>query len=157
MIEGEIVAGKRTVEGPFGEYTGYTGPQRVSWLFEAKALNFRSNGIICEVELDSTEVNLENGQATALFRICQEALTNVVRHAEATRVMVRLHRENGAVTLLIEDDGRGIRPEEIAIPHSFGLIGMRERTQILGGRVSIAAAAGGGTEVTVQLPVRGKD
>lgn len=77
VIEGEIVAGQRTVEGPFGEYTGYSGPQRVSWLFEAKALNFRSDGIIIDIFPCKTEhLNAHLPIEASLLRTIKEAVPN---------------------------------------------------------------------------------
>jgi UbiD family decarboxylase len=79
VIEGEIVAGQRTVEGPFGEYTGYTGPQRVSWLFEAMAVNFRSNGIIIDIFPCKTEhMNAHLPIEASILRIIREATPNVI-------------------------------------------------------------------------------
>jgi len=78
VIEGEIVAGQRTVEGPFGEYTGYSGPQRVSWLFEAKALNFRSDGIIIDIFPCKTEhLNAHLPIEASLLRTIRGAVPNV--------------------------------------------------------------------------------
>ncbi|RLB02442.1 MAG: hypothetical protein DRG83_08530 [Deltaproteobacteria bacterium] len=79
VIEGEIVAGQRTIEGPFGEFTGYIGPQRISWLFEAKALNFRSNGIIIDIFPCKTEHMLAHLPVEAsIFRTVKEAVPSVV-------------------------------------------------------------------------------
>ena len=79
VIEGEIVAGQRTVEGPFGEYTGYTGPQRVSWLFEAKAVNFRSDGIIIDIFPCKTEhMNAHLPIEASTLRTMREATPNVI-------------------------------------------------------------------------------
>jgi 2,5-furandicarboxylate decarboxylase 1 len=78
VIEGEVIAGIRTVEGPFGEYTGCTGPQRVSWLFEANALNFRSDGIIIDIFPCKTEhLNAHLPIEVSLFRAVKEAAPGV--------------------------------------------------------------------------------
>jgi len=79
VIEGEIVAGQRTVEGPFGEYTGYTGPQRVSWLFEAKGINFRSDGIIIDIFPCKTEhMNAHLPIEASILSTMREAAPNVI-------------------------------------------------------------------------------
>lgn len=88
---------------------------------------------------------------TALFRILQEALTNVVRHAGASRVAISLRRVEGAVELRVSDDGRGIREEEVEGAESLGLIGMRERARTFGGRIEFCGN-GQGTTVLVVLP-----
>lgn len=79
VIEGEIVAGQRTVEGPFGEYTGYTGPQRVSWLFEARALNYRSDGVIIDIFPCKTEhMNAHLPVEASIFRTVRAAVPSVI-------------------------------------------------------------------------------
>lgn len=90
--------------------------------------------------------------ATGLFRIFQEALTNIARHARARRVKVDLHREGDSLVLIVRDDGRGITAVESAATASLGLLGMRERAQALGGEFQIAALANGGTTVCVRVP-----
>ena len=107
------------------------------------------------VDVDSTEEMsaLDNRQATAVFRIFQEILTNVGRHSAARRVSARLWRDGGNVRLRVLDDGRGIRPEEASNPDSLGLLGMRERASLLGGSLSIGAGPAGGTLVSLALPV----
>jgi PAS domain S-box-containing protein len=95
---------------------------------------------------------LEADRATALYRIVQEVLTNVVRHAEATRVDVRFDAHNGWIYLDVRDDGRGIAPEEIANTRSLGLVGVRERAYAFGGDVLITGEPGSGTHVAIRLP-----
>ena len=88
--------------------------------------------------------------STALYRIVQEALTNVVKHAEARVVSVLLTRKNGRVALMIEDDGLGFDP---AAPASgYGLQGMRERVELLGGTMRVESGAGAGTTLAVEVP-----
>jgi len=89
-----------------------------------------------------------------LFRIFQEALTNVARHARASRVRTHLHQRNGALELEVQDDGRGITPEQLAAPRSFGLISMRERAHSWGGRIDILGRPSEGTSVRVTVPTR---
>jgi PAS domain S-box-containing protein len=107
------------------------------------------------VVVDATDgLALDPERATALFRIFQEALTNVARHAAATAVRVRVAQEGGAVVLEVADDGRGITPDEArGSDGSLGLIGMRERAEAWGGGVAFAGEPGRGTTVTVRIPV----
>jgi two-component system sensor histidine kinase UhpB len=97
------------------------------------------------------ERELDPDHAAALFRIFQEALTNVAKHAGATRVTVTLRRQRQHLTLAICDNGRGIAPADRLKPHSFGLRGMSERARALGGRLTLSAAPGGGTMVTIKI------
>jgi PAS domain S-box-containing protein len=110
-------------------------------------------GVSCQVTSDLDETILAPEQSTALFRIAQEALTNVARHASATTVQVRITREGGELVLSVEDDGSGISEEKRSSTRSLGVIGMRERAALLGGGVQITAARGGGTRVVARVPV----
>ena len=93
-----------------------------------------------------------------MFRVFQEALTNVKRHAAATSVSVTLDHDGGGWRLDVEDDGRGLPHDALDDPASLGIVGMRERARALGGRVSFAGASSkGGTVVTLRLPELGKE
>ena len=109
------------------------------------------SGIQCEVRLLTDDVVAANA-ATAMFRIFQETLTNVARHSQATRAEVVLQRRGDRLVLLIHDNGRGFDETDPALSKSLGLLGMRERAAILGGRVDIASAPGNGTTVTAWIP-----
>jgi PAS domain S-box-containing protein len=111
-------------------------------------------GVEVERRIDSGEIAFTPHAATALFRIVQEALTNVARHADATRVTLDMHIEAENVILTITDDGRGSPATNALRGKSFGLIGMRERARMLGGSVSVRTAGGEGFAVTVTLPLR---
>ena len=89
---------------------------------------------------------------TALFRIVQESLTNVALHARASRVDVLLNRRNGSLVLTVEDDGVGFDPVQPARPNRLGLIGMRERVEMLGGKLLVESAPGKGTMISVEVP-----
>ena len=89
----------------------------------------------------------------ALFRVFQEALTNIAKHAQASRVDVALTRSDDSLELLIRDDGRGIAPADMNKPRSFGLRGMRERMASLGGSARIGPCAEGGTEIILRAPL----
>jgi signal transduction histidine kinase len=120
---------------------------------EWQAEEFRNRtGIDCDVTVETEETDLHKDQATAMFRIFQETLTNIVRHARATRVRVRLAEEAGRIVLAVEDNGRGITPAEIENSKSFGLIGIRERLYPWNGDVRFIGAPGKGTRVVVNIP-----
>ncbi len=110
-------------------------------------------GIECEVSLSPEETVLNREQSTTMFRIFQETLTNVIRHARATKVEVRLEERTGSIVLEVTDNGRGITEAEISDPKSFGLVGMRERVDFIGGEVTIVGFPGKGTRITVTLPL----
>jgi signal transduction histidine kinase len=122
----------------------------IEW--QAREFQTRTN-VRCEiVELPET-LNLDSQQATAIFRIFQEILTNVARHAHASRVRVQLKMAVARLVLEVKDNGKGISPDKIAGGGSFGLLGMRERALLLGGEVIIQGAPGKGTTVTVSVPI----
>jgi signal transduction histidine kinase len=92
-------------------------------------------------------------QATAIFRIFQEALTNVLRHARATRIDIHLAMRDGEYRLMISDNGRGISDGEKLGQFSLGLLGMRERAHLIGGEVEVSGVERLGTTVTVRVPL----
>ena len=102
---------------------------------------------------DEAELRLDDAASTAIFRIVQEALTNIARHAAATRVMMNLFRLNSDLLITIRDDGRGIRPEDMEKAESLGLIGMRERVWAMKGEISIGADEPHGTRIDIVLPL----
>jgi PAS domain S-box-containing protein len=124
------------------------------WLVEDFA---RRSGIECRIDLAPREAldALERNVAVTLYRVLQESLTNVARHAGARRVWASLALDEREVRLEVEDDGRGIAPEEMTKSRSLGLKGMRERVRYLGGSFEAVRAARGGTRVRVSLPVTG--
>jgi signal transduction histidine kinase len=97
---------------------------------------------------------LDDQASTALFRILQEALTNIMRHAAATEVTARIARDPDAVVMEVTDNGRGFDAADAPFPKSLGLLGMRERAALLGGVTSVTSQQGRGTTVHVRLPVR---
>jgi two-component system, NarL family, sensor histidine kinase UhpB len=109
-------------------------------------------GIPVETRIEHGEAIFNRDGATALFRIVQEALTNVARHAEATLVILSIVLEDGQYVLRVEDNGRGAVERHSPDGKSFGLLGMRERAHMLGGRVSTGPANGNGFVVTVRFP-----
>jgi PAS domain S-box-containing protein len=112
-------------------------------------------GIECRSECSLQSIQLTDQQSTALFRIVQEALTNILRHAQATRVNVSMHEENGHLELKVSDNGRGITQAEVSNRKSLGLLGMRERAHLVGGDLDIIAQSKGGTTLHVRVPLAG--
>lgn len=113
----------------------------------------KQTGIPCLFSSNKKDIELDLDKATALFRIFQETLTNVAKHAQADSVIVRLVRTNRNLHLEITDNGRGITPVDRLKPKSFGIRGMMERASALGGRFSIAPLPEGGTAVAIKLPL----
>lgn len=124
-------------------------PVAVEWQVRDMA---RVAGLHRRVRLSRDLPALSREQADALFRVLQESVTNVVRHARAKQVDVRLLASGACVVLTVRDDGCGIPASALADPRALGLMGMRERMQSLGGALEIAANAGSGTCVTARLP-----
>jgi signal transduction histidine kinase len=108
-------------------------------------------GIACSFHANQRDLALNDDQSTALFRIAQEALTNIAKHAGATEVAVRLARTRHHVSLKISDNGSGIGQADRAKPASFGLRGMAERARALGGTLTLSHAVGGGTVVAIKI------
>lgn len=111
-----------------------------------------TTGIAVELEAGLGEHRLPAELETTLYRIVQEALTNIVKHADATKVSVLLVRREGSVTAVIEDDGRGFDPRNTR-EDRLGLLGMRERAELHDGRLKIEAAEGSGTTLVVEVPL----
>ncbi|MBP9217584.1 MAG: PAS domain S-box protein [Sterolibacterium sp.] len=122
---------------------------------ECQADDFsRRTGIACRVSCDDDDgASIEDHVSLALFRIFQEALANVAKHAHATRVVVHLRREKGHVILEIRDNGRGISEADMNKPKSFGLRGIRERINNLNGEFSIGPAGQSGSLILLSIPV----
>ncbi len=114
---------------------------------------YKQTGIQCRCSLPQQELGLPPDHATAVFRILQEALTNVVRHADAEKVSIFLRIDNNELILEVTDNGTGISKSQINHPQSLGLLGMRERTMLLGGEFRIYGAKGEGTNVKVSIPL----
>jgi len=113
--------------------------------------------ITCGLDARLDEKRLTQDQATAFFRIMQEALTNVSRHAGAKSVRVRLQETGGEVRLEVNDDGRGITSSQTSGKGTLGLIGIRERVLALNGRLDIQGRPGGGTTLTIALPLAAEE
>lgn len=122
---------------------------------ESHAEDFsQRTGTPCRVLCADYDIDPDQDTSVALFRIFQESLTNISKHAEAKRVDVRLTQEDGEIVLEITDDGRGIRPQDLSKPRSFGLRGIRERVNSLSGSFAIEPGPESGTRITVRAPTR---
>lgn len=120
----------------------------LQWLVQG----FRQRAAVdCELDVEE-ELEVGEPHATAVFRIVQEALANVRKHAQARRVHVQVERGREAINLRVQDDGVGFSTESPRRPDSLGLLGLRERARLLGGQVEIRSAPGAGTSVQVRLP-----
>src|SRR5262249_53959584 len=152
-MQGKLSAGTRPLSGKLGAMQGQldatvAATRRISadlrplmlddlglipaaeWL----AQNFSERtGIPCRLQIRPPDIELAEPHASALYRILQESLTNVARHAKATRVDVVIEQSNGSLTLSVRDDGRGFNPAEARAQKTYGLLGLRERTLLLGG------------------------
>jgi signal transduction histidine kinase len=122
----------------------------VRW--EAIAFHART-GLRCEVTAYNGKTLLTHQQQTGVFRIFQEALTNVARHAQATAVRISLVQRAGTFELRVQDDGRGITEAQVHAPGALGLLGMRERASLIAGTFGIARHRPNGTIVTVKVPI----
>jgi PAS domain S-box-containing protein len=119
---------------------------------EWQANEFASRtGIYCAVTVPATELHLNGDQATEFFRIFQECLTNVMRHAQAKSARVALYQEDANLVLVVADDGKGFRESDLS--DSLGLLGMKERAQVCGGDLEIVSTPGNGTTVTLRVPL----
>lgn len=111
------------------------------------------SGISVVLSLPEEDLSMDQDRVTSLFRILQEVLTNIARHAGARTVQVSVREERGQLTLEMRDDGCGITELEATNPQSLGILGIRERVTLLGGILSIRGDTGAGTSVSVRIPV----
>lgn len=109
-------------------------------------------GTKCRLDLPREDFAIDSERATAIFRILQETLTNVARHAAASEVVVRLGEENGDLILEVQDNGKGIAEAKLSESGSLGILGMQERALLLGGELNISSAPREGTTVRARIP-----
>jgi signal transduction histidine kinase len=114
----------------------------------------KRTGIPCTCVTSADDIAMEPERATAIFRICQEALTNTARHAQATAVTIKLESRNDFLDLVVADNGVGISDTKVSDRKSLGLLGMKERVALFGGDLTIQGIYGRGTTVTACLPQR---
>ncbi|MEK7861825.1 MAG: sensor histidine kinase, partial [Chloroflexota bacterium] len=123
----------------------------IRWYAES---HLQERGVATTIELDRPAMRLAPHLEVALFRIAQEAVNNIARHADAERATIRLDFSEDAVRIAVSDDGRGFDVDRtLASGHSIGLIGLQERTRLLNGRMDICSGAGRGTRITVEVPI----
>ncbi len=125
-------------------------PEAIEW--QTQQFQART-GIQCRCEFALQTIPLADQQSTALFRIVQEALTNILRHAQATLVSVCMREEEGVLVLTVSDNGRGITEAEKLSRESLGLLGMQERAHLIGGCVDVVGLPGTGTTLRVRVPL----
>jgi PAS domain S-box-containing protein len=113
----------------------------------------RRSGIECELVMGEREFLVDDARATSLFRILQESLTNVLRHAKASHVLIELHQENDRLVMKITDNGIGLYRDSQKSENSFGLVGVEERINALNGEFRITSAPGEGTTLTIYIPL----
>ena len=117
------------------------------------AQNFtQRTGVPCELVIGGDDLDLPDPYATAVFRVLQESLTNIAKHAGATQVEATLEREGGEVILTVRDNGRGFSTSSPRNPSCFGLVGLRERAYLVGGQVAVESTPGKGTTVELRIP-----
>jgi signal transduction histidine kinase len=113
----------------------------------------RRSGIVCQLLMDEHDLHLDDKRATALFRILQESLSNVIRHAQATRVDIELREDGDTVLMRVIDNGIGTYPGCRRKSNSFGLVGIKERVSSLGGELVINTAQDKGMALTIRIPI----
>jgi signal transduction histidine kinase len=114
----------------------------------------KHGGATCLLQLAEEPIDLDEDQTVTIFRIVQESLTNVTRHAEASRVEITLSQSTDDLIVEVRDDGKGFDPAYAAMRKSFGLLGMRERATVLGGSIDIISMPQQGTVVSVRIPMQ---
>jgi PAS domain S-box-containing protein len=125
----------------------------IEWLvkeFEQKT------GIKCDLEIRTSDEMFEKELSNAYFRICQEALTNIVKHAEASRVVIRVIQGQGQLSLTVTDNGKGMVNENLENPFSMGLLGMRERANLIGAQLRIESNKDKGTSIQINGKIIGE-
>ena len=113
----------------------------------------KRTGIKCEFASNLSDIALSQERATAVFRIFQETLTNIARHANASRVKIKLEASHGKLLLEVQDNGKGMTARDLSGAKSLGLLGMRERATMLDGEVTIVGRRGKGTTVGLRIPL----
>ena len=112
------------------------------------------HGINCDLIANEEQLILDDEPSTAIFRIVQESLTNVARHAKANHVIIRFERDEQSLAFTIQDDGRGIEEGAMNKTRSFGLVGMRERIKAMQGEFQVLSEVGKGTQIQITLPLK---
>ena len=116
----------------------------------------KKTGLKGMITVEPADMEIKSQISTILYRIFREALTNILRHAQAEHVFIRLSQRQGSIILAIRDDGRGITKKELKGTTSLGLVGIRERIRMVGGTFTIEGKTGSGTVLTVEVPIKNK-
>ena len=114
----------------------------------------KRTGIACAVDLPTDDVSIDSTRRISIYRILLESLTNVARHAQAKNVKIFLRERKGSIRLEVSDDGKGILPQELSDSKSIGLVGMRERANMIDATLEISGSPGTGTKVTLNAPIQ---
>jgi PAS domain S-box-containing protein len=160
-IKGMIRLSEQTI-GMVQSLSSQLRPRMLDDLGLAPALDWlagdfsRRTGISCTMDTDFPSALVGGNAATTLYRVVQEALSNVARHSQARQCTIRLHTSGGAIMLRIEDDGIGITPAQAAAAESYGIIGIHERVEGLGGSLSIVGSRESGSTLLVRIPLPGE-
>jgi signal transduction histidine kinase len=109
-------------------------------------------GIVCGFNCSVESLSLSQEQSTAVFRIFQEAMTNVLRHAQATRVDIAMEEQDRVFILTVADNGNGITEDQKSGIYSLGILGMHERVHLVGGEIDITGIQGKGTVIKIRIP-----
>jgi two-component system sensor histidine kinase UhpB len=129
-------------------------PAAIEW----QAAEFQNRtGIPCRLSASSADLDMDERASSAIFRIFQELLTNIARHANASQVNINLSKRRGFLILEVQDNGRGIAEKEHFKSDSFGLLGIRERAALLGGKLAIKGVPDQGTTVSIRIPLAVKE
>ena len=121
----------------------------IEWQVEKFA---KSSNVQVDLNLDCQEIKFNKESSTAIFRIIQEAMTNITRHAEASKVFLGMTSDNGSIQLVIKDNGKGISKKQMNDANSMGIISMQERVYLLGASIEISGNQGQGTTIKVDFP-----
>ena len=116
----------------------------------------KQSGISCKLISMMSKIDVEQSNNLNIFRIIQEALTNVMRHANASQVIIKIMKAGNSIRIEISDDGCGIKESTVSNPTTLGLLGMRERAELFGGKLSIAGKDGKGTKIILSIPQKKK-
>ncbi|HLP78121.1 MAG TPA: ATP-binding protein, partial [Candidatus Paceibacterota bacterium] len=119
--------------------------------YEADQFHQRT-GLACQIRVPEEEITLPNESVTAVFRIFQEAMTNIARHAEASEVNIDFRLESDSLVLEVRDNGKGIKPGDLVGDRSLGVLGMKERARQMDADISFKPSPNGGTVVTLRIP-----
>jgi signal transduction histidine kinase len=122
----------------------------LEWLVQSMT---QRSGFACDLSIDDPVITLPPAHSTAVFRIVQEALTNIAKHAKASHAVVAIRHAGESLEIAIRDNGVGFAADDPRKPESFGLLGLRERISLLRGTASIDSAPGMGTRIVVTLPL----